>query len=892
MAKLILKDFTGGISDRLQNVDPTFCDECDNLLITPSQGLAIRDGSIPYDENYPTPTNKVGITRTFNFAGDQYVVSSAGKLYRSDSDTPIQCGDLPDVERWINPNFSGSAGGWTLGGGWSYGSNKVHHTAGNAGQLYQTAGTPVVENEIYILRFSFQGNSDPCVLEIYYNNNIVQPSIRDESGNVYLYGGVGTSATCSLLFYAIDTGDAAIQFNAANANDFYIDTATFKKIIPNNDVALGTAADIDYTIVQNQAIITSNQKKRPFKLYKSYSGVTYCHTAGLTEAQPYFGLLSSGGTGGGINFTYYWVRRFDYYVGDLLFSDYGKPLYHEVTNRNYYPSSTYPYVLQVGLDPLMDAEWPLYKTHTEVYRTYLGVPYLVATFGPQTNEFIDVFSNATISANPVLYTYGGVKSNDLPPMASYICSDGQTTYYADIYTPESSGRHSEYVREQFNRTKIVQSISLDPDSCPESFYANVDEDIKGIESVSGKTIVFTESRIYRLEGTFDELGAGGISPVEIHDHAGCVGHKSIVKSKDAIYWVGKDGFYVTNGYEVQKLPLKKNDLLDDTHKLITNPTLTKYSLISGAYDSIKNLIYWGCSFDPVESSPNGIMVYSINEDAFTTMSGDTTSSTPFNPTALDCNFTGIVRACGAGYLFQHTATELADYVYKSSIDTWYYAPIKIRYKSLKLDFGSPNENKYVTKITTNMRNLGNVNLQVTSYNDGRDTGNLLQEIRCVDYGTASFHNINLTDSSYVYGQDFIKTRRFPYNKLRCKHKVVDIQNFDGTIFWYDQGGYGKVTINSSAKTATLASGSWPTKVEQMSLYIEGDTNPYIINTRNSATELGLATAPAGNPSSKKWEIKGVEKGQEIDINSIEFDYMPYGMAGTEYIQSKDEVGNA
>lgn len=85
---------------------------------------------------WPTPRLFRGSTKTVLAGKDEiYEISESDYLIKS----PMPLYDDADdtTELVSNGSFTGDASGWNLGTGWTYGSNKVTHTAGNTANMYQ-----------------------------------------------------------------------------------------------------------------------------------------------------------------------------------------------------------------------------------------------------------------------------------------------------------------------------------------------------------------------------------------------------------------------------------------------------------------------------------------------------------------------------------------------------------------------------------------------------------------------------------------------------------------------------------------------------------------------------------------------------------------------------------
>jgi len=111
-------------------------------------GLLIND--IPTDTTYSSYAIKTGIGDVL-FGDDIYAEAD---LYVNDD----LIGTKPDgVTKITNGAFTGSATGWTLASGWTYGSNIVTHSSNGVGGLSQTSAgmiTPLIVGQRYKLTYT------------------------------------------------------------------------------------------------------------------------------------------------------------------------------------------------------------------------------------------------------------------------------------------------------------------------------------------------------------------------------------------------------------------------------------------------------------------------------------------------------------------------------------------------------------------------------------------------------------------------------------------------------------------------------------------------------------------------------------------------------------------
>lgn len=177
-----------------------------------------------------------------------------------------------------------------------------------------------------------------------------------------------------------------------------------------------------------------------------------------------------------------------------------------------------------------------------------------------------------------------------PPKAKYIHSVGGYTFYGNV---------------EGSPNTLYQSLSNDPDSVPPSFFNIFDEEIVGISSSRGLPIVFCTNKVYVINSVINDLGVGEIQTQEIDANARCLSHKSLVKYKDRVIFLGERGVYSTDGNVVNFLSEHCNTFLWTN---LIKPALAlprhRKELISGSYVQSDNKIYWSFPFGKDEAISN------------------------------------------------------------------------------------------------------------------------------------------------------------------------------------------------------------------------------------------------------------------------------------------------
>ena len=134
-----------------------------------------------------------------------------------------------------------------------------------------------------------------------------------------------------------------------------------------------------------------------------------------------------------------------------------------------------------------------------------------------TTSYVDTTTDTVLVDNAQAYTNGGVPNNDPPPLSKFVHTVNNVTYYGHLK-----------VGTEVLPAQIRQSQAADPDSVPETFFDELEDEITGIGSVADIPIVGCRKHLYRIEGAFDELGRGGMAHRRISDTVGCLSHLSMV----------------------------------------------------------------------------------------------------------------------------------------------------------------------------------------------------------------------------------------------------------------------------------------------------------------------------------------------------------------------------
>lgn len=583
------------------------------------------------------------------------------------------------------------------------------------------------------------------------------------------------------------------------------------------------------------------------------------------------------------NFIYAFLYSYEYTVGTAVFKDFGATTLLQVTNvdapdANAVAISAIP-VISNGVTDNYDTT----VIKCEIYRTIDSgqTLYYVGEVTNGTTTFNDTVSDDTLQDNQVIYTDGDVVDNDPPPPAKYLVVANDICWY--LHVKEGS---------EVKTNRVRQSLQSDIDSCPETFYVDLEDEIMGGANIGEYPLVFCKERIYRLEGTFDLLGRGGIAKKEISRTAGLVSHLGIVVTLDGIFFPGNDGFYFTNGYQVQKISPEINSTY-----LTLIQTEAQRKNIYGVFDALTQRVYWATQRNQSSGDNDSFFIADIKQGVkpntpFTTASGGDS----FAPSSLCFYNNFLYRADKRGYLFRHDeeikTNPKIDVL--SAPANWLANTIIYRFKSHGTNFGLADVRKWVPSAVFHFKNVSNVSIGINSYNDDATFSSELKEIRLLS-------NIIWGDSKITWGDDniiwnysnLIKAfRRFPARGLRCDYKQIELTNSFTIV--ENSDSLGTADVDAIGKTVTLNTSPdniWPTDAVDYYIYFSNDnyTNGYLILERTDDVLLFEDLFESSvNAMGSKWIMKGYRKTDVMYL--INYSLEVAGLTSTQDPFRKANVG--
>ena len=553
--------------------------------------------------------------------------------------------------------------------------------------------------------------------------------------------------------------------------------------------------------------------QRPVKIYSTTNDATglRLRTAGLPK--PSGAPVFNGEVGSGSSFLYAFVYKYTYAVNGVTFVDRSAPMY--VTRVAATPATTIT-VTPLALTNASGQHYDVASANLviEAYRTNNNGT--VFYFAGEIANGAATITIAWAATNALLYTTGGVAENDRPPIAKYVHATTGFGYYGHIIDINSG---------ETLRNVLVQSKQSDPDSVPSRFNVELAEEIVGVSSVRSIPVVFTKTAIYRIDGFYDLLGRGGMNPIKISDSIGGIGQLSLVQTLEWLYFASSDGFYRTNGYDIQRL--SDNEMNSFTAQYVTFlGTTLKEKRVYGVNDVKEDRVLWAVEKVTFENSGdnNSIMAFDTRNGVFTSWSSGfselnerykTQFRDNFRPTAMSILDGVFYRAGTNGYTFKHETNTLTDPRINTAVaDTnlWEVNPIIYDLTMAAVDFGLSGVRKWVESIIVKGKSVVDFNvanptafnttLRISSDNDSKQSFTELAEIY-------NRNQLVWGDPDVPYGDPRLWQSRFGiydvkrmFNSLgglRCAYKQMRFTNLFANIASSDIRGIA----NISGSTVTM-----------------------------------------------------------------------------------------
>lgn len=180
--------------------------------------VTVRTGDVCTIERAQEGTTAVA----HNTAGKVYGVNSVpmAEFFRAPTFEQVTIEGQLSPELLTNPGFTGNANGWTLGAGWSYGSNAVSCAPGTITSLQQSI-TPII-GKTYRVAVTLSAGT-PGTTGALGNHHAVKISLGG-SERLYILEGPST-----IVFYARPLTAAGLIFTPSDDFDGTIDTVSVKE---------------------------------------------------------------------------------------------------------------------------------------------------------------------------------------------------------------------------------------------------------------------------------------------------------------------------------------------------------------------------------------------------------------------------------------------------------------------------------------------------------------------------------------------------------------------------------------------------------------------------------------------------------------------------------------
>lgn len=626
-------------------------------------------------------------------------------------------------------------------------------------------------------------------------------------------------------------------------------------------------------------LATTSDFPRVQKIFHDELSVLKVQNAGLPIV-PTTGLSIAAPTGSGSTYSYLFIFRYEYKVGEVTNLDRG-PL-------TFYPSIVSGGVIAPGNGALIslptslsnNENWDVANFKIEIYRTLDAAAdyFLVDTVSFGTTTYTDEVVDSILSANTPIYSSS--ISRSAPPRCKYVHVVNELGYYSHI--KEDNG--------EIDRYKIMQSLPGDADSVPSTFYENVEQEITGFSSIFDRPIVLCTKYIYRIDQFIASDGSGLMDIRRIDDRAGCVSNQSIVQTHKGLFWAGVEGFFWSDGFKVENI----SKHINETYQTLVRSN-TSSERIYGSFDPATERVFWSVSKSDGGNEVDTVMVLDLkfttigqgpqSRGCFSTLSGGDN----FKPTAMIVREENIYRADARGYLFRHNRSLFSDPLVdttKPDLSTWYTTPILYSYKSCFLDFGSKFMRKFVPRILISAANRTNLSLAIKSSNDNN---RVLGDLKPISYK----QNITWGDSLPVWGdasagwnlQGVIEQwRRFPAGGLRCQYK--QIQFYNDSIEIISSSLFGTVNVDATAKTITLnGTAQFPTDLENYNANLSSDLYSTDFRILSQSVNTLVLEDNTGSLITGEFSFKvvGIPKNEILELNGYVFNWAYLSRSHTPFI---------
>jgi len=643
----------------------------------------------------------------------------------------------------------------------------------------------------------------------------------------------------------------------------------------------GIESEVSTAQWNRHVYLTSDSFPKPMKLFKDGSGEYQVRNSGLPAmtVQP----TATAGNTGDQSFIYAIYYSDDYTVFALTYQTVGPITATPVSNCA--APELFPITIS-NIQEITNGPTDNYNVSgikAQIYRTTNGGTFFrkVGEVANGVTTFVDSMSDATLVDTGIpLYTNDGTVDFDPPPLHKYAHVVNNTAYYAHIIDEDGESPY-----------RIRQSVPGVPDSAPIDFVTEVDDEIKGLNSVQSIPLVFCKKYIYRLDGFFDQFGRGGTNAIRISDNAGLISNSSVVACEGSVFFFGNDGVYTSDGYKCMKV----SDQLNARYKDFIKNT-TKQSRIIGKFFEKERLIVWAMQTNSANLDNDAFLVLDLKWGISSEMTFTTWSGKSFRPSAIEVFNNEIMRGDTRGFILKHKENLLSDpkiNIYKSASD-WISETIVWTIKTIHYNFGGTFFRKMPTRVLLTIANSGNTTVQINAIRDDGRNNSACKPIRVRNDFVWGDDEFVWRTSTFIWrGAGLIEQwRRFKAKALRLATLQLVITNGFSEITNSDT--LGLATISGAGNTATLtAPNKWPLNCEDyyLATEVDGYVKEYLIDSRISDTQISIIDPLNDFPSgSKKWVIRGKKKGEKLQLLGFNIHWANVSQTQETYDSSAEATG--
>lgn len=212
------------------------------------------------------------------------------------------------------------------------------------------------------------------------------------------------------------------------------------------------------------------------------------------------------------------------------------------------------------------------------------------TPGVDSVTFVDTNADVTLPTinGKVLYTIGGVLSNDCPPAPAAVTTNKNRLWTISSENPLQLFYSQIFAQDNGVAFNLLDYIQVDPQGGPCTVLSSMDNQL----------IIFKQSRIYYLAGDGPD-GTGQNSdygdPVQLSTDVGCINPTSVVLTNLGLFFQSSKGIYLLNrGLQIQYIGAnveKYNSYEITSAVVLPDANQVRFTLLGGptlVYDTFVN----------------------------------------------------------------------------------------------------------------------------------------------------------------------------------------------------------------------------------------------------------------------------------------------------------------